>query len=349
MRELPRHGRAGSQLPGAPSPSLRALRREFVLDTEGVAEISDDLVNVQHVAVSEGDILGLRGGYIESVFARELNQSVVAAETGLPVTGLESRRTRATLYHASPSAEYAIDPRTKAKLGYDFGHRQQVGATTSETQEATGVLEHAWTGIDTIAVAYAFRRFAFDEAAPANPSATPSPGEPRSEPKTKETSHSVTVGWSRQLSRLTRVALAGGPRFSDGSVGPEASASISRTLEGGVADFTYARTQATAVGISGALDIESFAATIRYELLEALTTSIGGGLYRNSRPDQSSDVYTANLEVRYRLREWLSLVGSYQFSYQTGNIDSSPGAANRKIYHSIAAFGVEAVEPFRVY
>jgi len=37
--------------------SLRALRREFDLDPETLAELSDELVQVQHVAVLEGDVL----------------------------------------------------------------------------------------------------------------------------------------------------------------------------------------------------------------------------------------------------------------------------------------------------
>src|SRR2546422_10498626 len=37
--------------------SLRALRREFDLDPETLAELSDELGQVQHVAVLEGDVL----------------------------------------------------------------------------------------------------------------------------------------------------------------------------------------------------------------------------------------------------------------------------------------------------
>jgi class 3 adenylate cyclase len=37
--------------------SLRALRREFALDPETLAELNDELVQVQHVAVLEGDVL----------------------------------------------------------------------------------------------------------------------------------------------------------------------------------------------------------------------------------------------------------------------------------------------------
>jgi hypothetical protein len=37
--------------------SLRALRREFALDAETLVELSEELVEVQRVAVVEGDVL----------------------------------------------------------------------------------------------------------------------------------------------------------------------------------------------------------------------------------------------------------------------------------------------------
>jgi hypothetical protein len=37
--------------------SLRALRREFALDAETLVELSEELVQVQRVAVVEGDVL----------------------------------------------------------------------------------------------------------------------------------------------------------------------------------------------------------------------------------------------------------------------------------------------------
>lgn len=52
--------------------SLRALRRELALDPETLAELSDELVQVQHVAVLEGDVLIWVGGESERLAASGL-------------------------------------------------------------------------------------------------------------------------------------------------------------------------------------------------------------------------------------------------------------------------------------
>src|SRR4029077_9582060 len=44
--------------------SLRALRREFALDTETLAELSEELVQVQRVAGLEGDVLVWAGAEV---------------------------------------------------------------------------------------------------------------------------------------------------------------------------------------------------------------------------------------------------------------------------------------------
>jgi len=46
--------------------SLRALRREFDLDPETLIELSNELVQVQHVAVLEGDVLVWTGEALPS-------------------------------------------------------------------------------------------------------------------------------------------------------------------------------------------------------------------------------------------------------------------------------------------
>jgi hypothetical protein len=108
------------------------------------------------------------------------------------------------------------------------------------------------------------------------------------------------------------------------------------------------------VGISGALDVESFTGTITYELLQRLSTGAALALYRSSRSGERSDVYAVNLFGRYQLAEWLWLTANYDFQYEDGVLGSSSSAGstssrNQKIYHNIVTVGVEASEPFRVY
>jgi hypothetical protein len=53
--------------------SLRALRREFALDAETLVELSEELVQVQRVAVVEGDVLVWAGA-----------EARAAPSTGIP-------------------------------------------------------------------------------------------------------------------------------------------------------------------------------------------------------------------------------------------------------------------------
>jgi hypothetical protein len=307
--------------------------------------------------------LGVSGGYLESNNARQLNAPVISAETGLPATAQERPRARAEIYYASPSVAYQYDPLSRADASYTFSHSREVGATTSDTHNANTLLEREITQRDAADLGFIYNHFSFQEPNPAGASpqptptpepaaaATPTPQRGRSR---EEDSEAVTVGLLHRFSERTSVRLRGGPRFHEGSVDPEALGEIRHKLERGDASFVYARTQTTGVGISGALDVESFAGTVSYEILQRLFTGAALALYRSSRSGEKSDVYAVNLFGRYQLAEWLWLTANYDFQYQDGVLGSSSSGGftssrNQKIYHNIVTVGVEASEPFRVY
>src|SRR5262249_55947523 len=158
-----------------------------------------------------------------------------------------------------------------------FSHTQQVGATTSDTHTVGTVLERKLTERDAGDLAYTFQHFSFSEPSP--PATTPLPGEtpPPQPPQPDNTtnSHAVTLGWTRQVTSLTHLVLRGGPRVTNGSVYPEAFATISQRLAQGVLEFAYARTQTTAIGVTGTVNTQSFAGSATFQPLREMVTSVG--------------------------------------------------------------------------
>jgi hypothetical protein len=307
--------------------------------------------------------LGASGGYLESNNARELNAPVISEETGIPATAQERPRARAEIYYASPSVAYQYDPLSRANARYTFSHSREAGATRSDTHIADTTLEREITQRDIAELGFIYNHFSFQEPNPPGvspqPTPTPEPAAaatpaPQRRGSREEDSQAVTLGLLHRFSERTDVNLRGGPRFREGSVDPEALGEITHKLERGNASFAYARTQTTAVGISGALDVESFIGTVSYDVLQHLSTGLALSLYRSSTDGEKSDVYSVNVLARYQLAEWLWLTANYDFQYQEGILESASSASstssgNQKIYHNIVTVGVEASEPFRVY
>jgi hypothetical protein len=306
--------------------------------------------------------LAANGGYQESQYANQLNSAEVSQQTGIPATGLSSGRARSELYYGGTSATYALTPLTDASADYLYSHNHQVGNATNESHDVDARLGHQFTEVDVGDVGGIYRHFSSSQPQTSPP--TPEPTEPPSSilvlPDITD-SYAVTFGWSHRFP-LTQVALRAGPRFSnDASVHAEAYGSITRTLARGSANFTYLNTQASSVGVGGAVNVSSYSVNLTYDLLESLTSGLYLGLYQDSNPGQGqskvSDVYTAGLSLHYRLLEWLSIVLDYNFSYQDGTV--SPVATtssdivisqqNNTVQRNVVSIGLEASEPFRVY
>jgi hypothetical protein len=296
--------------------------------------------------------LSVLGGYLQSQQARLLNSPVVEAQSGIPATALEGRRGRSVLYHGGPAIGYDVDPLTKLGSSYDYSHTQQVGSPSSDTHLAGASVNRRLTQVDTADLAYSFRRFSFSNVSSQTPSPSSTPSAQPTPQASRETdSHVVTLGWTRDLTPRTHISLRGGPRFTEGSVNPEAFAEISYKLDRGTLRFAYGRTQATAIGQSGVIDAESFSGSADYELFRNFIAVVGGALYRDSQQGADTDVYSATLSMRYRLLEWLNVFAAYDFTYQDGSlgVSTDPLFRNERIYRNVATVGIEASQRYRVY
>jgi hypothetical protein len=109
--------------------SLRALRREFDLDAETLAELSDELVQVQRVAVLEGDVLVWAGAETRTV----------------PPTGTPPPTTDPRSYTPKHLAEKILTSRSALE-----GERKQVTVLFADVKGSMDLAEQ----VDPVKLAY---------------------------------------------------------------------------------------------------------------------------------------------------------------------------------------------------
>lgn len=273
--------------------------------------------------------LSVNGRYFETQTPSELNV----------LTGLQVGRSRASSFSLAPSVAYQFDPLTTGTGGYTFSTDELDGGVSTDTHAMNLGLDRRITPQDTGNLGYTFRHFIFG-------------GSGTTADNDTLTSHVLTLGWTREITPLISVTLRAGPRFSQGSVVPEAYASIRYKLKSGELLFTYAKSQTTTIGEAQLLDTDSFSASVSYQFSRFLQLSAAPSFYRNSSEGSDVKVYGLSLGATYIITEWLSLVGSYQFSLQQGSFTSTtgtPGSPDQEISHNIVVLRLVATYPYRVY
>src|SRR5262249_45175921 len=202
--------------------------------------------------------LSLTNSYIESQTSGDINVQ----------TGIQQGRQRTQELAFVPSIAYRFDPFTTATGGYSFTKTEQAGGTTNDAYVATLGLDRRITPWDTGSLGYIIRYFR------SNGTTSAAGGE-------TTTSHAFTFGWTRPITPLTDVPLRAGPRFSEGSVNAEASASIRTRLKHGELWFTYSAAQGSVAGQAGAVNINSVSAGFRYQLLQFLQVGATPSFFRD--------------------------------------------------------------------
>jgi hypothetical protein len=285
--------------------------------------------------------LGFSGAYTETERAQDLNLT----------TGISGERGRSRGYDFSPSLTHEFDPLTTARARYTFSRNERPQATTFGVSDATSDArndEHNAelevvrdiTSRDKGSASYSFRRFRTD-GAPFD--------EIDREVSRNSSSHIFLLGWIRQLSTLTTLSLRGGPRIGSGDVAPEVGGSLARRFQRGEVSFSYARTQNIAVGRSGALETESYLGAATYQLLPHLTLRALPAYYVNDGEDTKSKVYRLDLEASYAINQWLSLQGSYGFSYERegGRLRGASSGGDR--YRNVVFLELTASPQYRLW
>jgi hypothetical protein len=254
--------------------------------------------------------LSLLGEYTETRSPGEFND----------LTGFPLRRTQAHRFLVGPSAVYRFNPRTTGRLDYTFSQEERRAGVTTDTHIGVAGIEREITGRDTVGLYYTGTRYLFrgteifliTRGAEVLDSITTFEG------RDSTVVHSVQPSWTRDLTPLTSFAVRAGPRFSEGSVKPQISASIRRQLRRGEIILSYDRSHTTVVGESGIVDVNAVGLTVRYNVLPTLELRLAPAYFHNKRGGVKSDVYRARFDATYDVNRWLSIVGTYLFNYQQG-------------------------------
>jgi hypothetical protein len=272
-------------------------------------------LDVQHVPTARS-VVALEAVYTETDTPTELR----------PEVQVETGRQSATLFRIAPSASYQLGPRTSADALYSYEHTTSSDAVTNDTHQARFALSRRLTAVDTGSIAYGLRVFASDDAG-------------------SVTAHVVTLRLAHEFGPNTVVTLEAGPRFSEGAVDPEVSASLARRFRWATVSLAYARSQTTLIGEAGPVTTESLLATVGFEPFRNLQVSLGSFLGRTSGSGDGEAGDTAvvglNATASYPLTTWMSLRAAYRFSFQ----DQDPGT----IRHNIFTLSLDVSYPFRVY
>jgi hypothetical protein len=248
------------------------------------------------------------------------------------ITGVETGRQTTEQYVVAPSVSYQIDPVTSASAGYAYSRSKvEDGSTDNEHSFRLGV-DRRLSALDRGSLSYIFRYF-------------DSEGD-----EDDESSHTILVGYGRQLGPVTNFDIAAGPRISDqGEVNAEAHASITHQFRQDLSgSLAYSRTQDIVTGRGGAQTVDSVVGSLGWIITRDLGAGLSGRFsYISDDEGDEGDggdtrVYSVVASLGYRITAWLSATLSYVFTFED---ETGPDDITRHI----VTLSLTAAYPFRVY
>lgn len=234
---------------------------------------------------------GAKASYVETHTPNEFNLE----------TGLAAGRARAERLGTGVGATYEWSSVTRLAVGYGFGKDALAGGVASAAHDARIGVENHSDPRSSRRFDYRFRYFSFGDRA-------------------TEASHMITAGWSRELTRRTGIELALGPRISDRGIRPELSASIRRRLQNGSLSTSYSRTQTTAIGEQGVIEVQRIAVAAGWQAARRLTLSASPAYITVGRAGARVSIYALDVEATSRSKHGLSVVALGRIGLQAGTL-----------------------------
>lgn len=265
-------------------------------------------------------VLSLFAGYIDTKTPSELNI----------FSGLALGRSLATRKSITPMLAYRVSSVSTFTAAFSKAH-DTLDGRVADTQTWTGGFDRRFSKRDTFGVRYERRWFDFT-------------GGDKSEHSTADV---VTLGWIGDVSPRTIVLLRAGPRFAKGAVTAEVLASMRRRMKRGLLTVTYAKSQATTLGKTGALDTQSLVATVALRVRRNLEIASGPGLYHNSLRGKSLTAFRFNVEALWHFSPWFHLGGGYSFDLQQPDFGAS-GKIRRNALHVKLMISPDQRQPLEI-
>jgi len=227
------------------------------------------------------------------------------------LSGLALGRSLATRASATPAIEYRLGSLTTVTGAFPVAH-DTLDGRIADTQTGSLGFDRRVSRRDTVSLRYERRWFDFT-------------GGDKSE---KSTADVFMAGWMGEVGPRTFMLVRGGPRFGKGEVKAEVLATMKRRMKQGLLSVTYSKSQATTLGRTGALDIQSLSATLTLRVKRNLEIASGPGVYRNSLRGQQLIATRLNLETLWHFASWFHLGASYSFDLQQPDF-GAPGHIRR--------------------
>jgi hypothetical protein len=257
----------------------------------------------------------------------DLNDNVAHQDALLSFRYLPSSRFRANLDAAYVRTQTPGELNLVSQLG--------VGRRPAERAVMTAAVNYNWTDVMKLTATHTFGRDAlvggFASAAHDSRVAMQRRSGPRStyqadyqfrsvdfDGGARVMSHAITAGGTYSIAPRTGVEIAVGPRFSERSVRPEVAATVRHQMPHGDLSIGYARTELTAIGERGMIDMHRVAATGKYRLGRRFTLAATPAFARSTREDRHVPVYSLDLESGFELTRQLSLTTAARLGRQDG-------------------------------
>jgi len=234
--------------------------------------------------------LSVFGIYLDTKTPSELNT----------LTGLSVGRSLATRGSGTPVLEYRHGALSTFTAAFPIAH-DRLDERVADTKTGLFGFDRRVSQHHTLGIRYEHRWFDFRGG---------------DKPAEKSTANVAMLGWIGEVGDRSIFVLRGGPRFAKGEVTAEILASLKHRVKSGLATLTYSKSQATTLGRTGALDIQSIVGTLSVRVGRKVEVASGPGFYRNTLRGKHLMATRLNLETLWNFSRWFHLGLMYSFDLQ---------------------------------
>lgn len=261
--------------------------------------------------------LGMNADYLKTRTPSEL----------VALTGVGFGRVFAERRSFNPSVEYQYDNLTTATAGYQYIRDKITDGIGSDVNSASAGLDRRLTLRNAISFRYRFDRFHFDNGVVVN-------------------ANTLLFGGNWAYSpRLTLSALAG-PRFtSSDTTDASATAELRYEIDHGEVALNYDRQQTTVLGVGAAVNTEDLAASLTLMTAPDVELRAVPSYAVSTNNGPSTEVYRFLLEAGWQASRYLTVVGSYEFTAQHGDLLATGGGG--ETIHNAIMLGIVIAAPRR--
>lgn len=199
------------------------------------------------------------------------------------------------------TASYNLSEATGISAGHMFGRDELSGGLTSATNSLQLGIRRRTSDRSSYRIDYELREvdFGFGSAI---------------------LSHVITAGRSYSITPRTGFEIAAGPRITDGTVRPEIMAALRRQLSWGELSLAFTRTELTAIGEQGLIDVHRLAGTSRFRATRRLTLSATPAFTHNAQGDRRAPVYSLDVDSAFDMNRRLSIGAWGRIARQDGTL-----------------------------